>query len=78
MPAWGQGGGMEAAVMATSPATAIASPIKRSIKSDPNQVADQHQPEARKHWLGEGITCASPARFILLQNALRDEFGDVA
>ena len=77
----GMAGDIEAAVaMAPGPAVAIAWPIKRSIydKGDPNHVVDQHQPEARKHLSGEGITCASPASFIFLQNALLDELGDVA
>src|SRR5882762_1795581 len=48
------------------------------IKGDPNHVVDQHQPEARKHLSGEGITRASPAGFILLQNTLLNQLSDVA
>ena len=58
-------------------ATPIASLIKRSIKGDSNHVVDQTQPEARKHLSGEGIACASPARFIFLQNALLDELKEI-
>jgi len=41
-------------------------------------VAGDWRSQPGKHPSGKGIACASPASLVLLQNTLRDEFGDVA